>query len=70
VPSSILTLAVAVLAAATTGLAGWVYSTGAKVAALEAGLSALAQTSHETREDVRDLRTALLGPRPPVRAKE
>jgi hypothetical protein len=42
--------------AALTGLVGWVYTTGSRVAALEARQPTLEESLREIREDVREIR--------------
>jgi hypothetical protein len=55
------------LSAAVLGLSGWVYTTGSRVTAIEVQQTATQQNVQESlqviRDDVRDLRNALLGPK-------
>lgn len=64
----------AVITAVALALGGWTYLTSARVAALETTVSAqdkalevfradIQQQLHDLRDDVRDLRNGLLGPK-------
>ena len=49
------------LTAAVLGLSGWVYSTGNRVSAVEATQTSIQDSVQVIREDVREIRKALLG---------
>lgn len=52
------------VSAAILALAGWVYSTGQRVAVVETQSSSIQQQLNEIHTDVRELRNKLLGEKP------
>lgn len=54
-------LAWSIATAALLGLAGWVYSVGNRVAAIEARQTGIEHTLNDIHEDVRSINTHLMG---------
>lgn len=53
------------LSGALLGLSGWVYSTGSRVSAVETAQAGMKDDVKVIREDVREIRKVLLGPKGP-----
>lgn len=58
-------IVLSVLSGLVLGLGGWVYSTGSRVSAVETAQAGVQENVQVIREDVREIRKALLGPKGP-----
>lgn len=54
-------LVLSILSAAIVGLGGWVYSTGSRVTAAEVSQESIKDDVKVIRDDVREIRRAILG---------